>query len=45
MKQECPRYLKTIGKCKALATTLSDINLEDDSDNEDNGILNSFTPL
>ena len=24
MKQECPTYLKTIGKSKALATTLSD---------------------
>ena len=25
MKQECPTYLKSIGKSKALATTLSDI--------------------
>ena len=43
MKQECPTYLKTIGKSKALAATLSDIKLEDDSDNEDDGILNAFT--
>ena len=37
MKQECPTYLKTIGKSKALGTTLSDTELEDD------GILNAFT--
>ena len=43
MKQECPTYLKTIGKSKALAATLSDTESEDDSDNEDNGILNAFT--
>ena len=43
MKQECPTYFKTIGKSKALAVTLSDIELEDDSDNEDDGILNAFT--
>ena len=43
MKQECPIYLKTIGKSKALATTLSDTEPEDDSDNEDDGILNAFT--
>ena len=43
MKQECPTYLKTIGKSKALVTTLSDIELEDDSNNEDDGILNAFT--
>ena len=42
MKQECPTYLKTIGKIKALATMLSDTGPEDDSDNEDDGILNSF---
>ena len=42
MKQECPTYLKTIGKSNALATTLSDIKLEDESDNEDDGILNAF---
>ena len=43
MKQECPTYLKTIGKSKALATTLNDIEPEDDSNNEDDGILNAFT--
>jgi len=43
MKQECPTYLKTIEKSKALATTLSDTEPEDDSDNEDDGILNAFT--
>ena len=43
MKQECPTYLKTIRKSKALATTLSDTEPEDDSDNEDDGILNAFT--
>ena len=43
MKQECPTYLKSIGKSKALAATLSDIKPEDDSDNEGDGILNAFT--
>ena len=43
MKQECRMYLKTIGKSKTLATTLSDTEPEDDSDNEDEGILNAFT--
>ena len=43
MKQECPSYLKTIGKSKALAATLSKTEPEDDSDNEDDGILNAFT--
>ena len=43
MKQECPMYLKFIGKSKTLATMLSDIKPEDDSDNEDDGILNAFT--
>ena len=43
MKQECPTYLKTIVKSKALATTLSYIKPEDDSDNKDDGILNAFT--
>ena len=42
MKQEFPTYLKTIGKRKALAARLSDTEPEDDSDNEDDGILNSF---
>ena len=40
--RSCPTYLKSIGKSKALAATLSDIELEDDSDNEDDGILNAF---
>ena len=43
MKQECPTYLKSIGKSKALATTLSNTEPKDDSDNEDDGILNAFT--
>ena len=43
MKQEYPTYLKTIGKSKALVATLSNTEPEDDSDNEDDGILNSFT--
>ena len=43
MKHECPTYLKSIGKSKALVVTLSDIELEEDSDNEDDGILNAFT--
>ena len=43
MKQECLTYLKTIGKSKALVATLSDTELEDDFDNEDDGILNAFT--
>ena len=43
MKQECPIYLKSIGKSKALAATLSDTEPEDDFDNEDDRILNAFT--
>ena len=43
MKQECPTYLKSVGKSKALAATLSDTEPEDDSNNEDDGILNAFT--
>ena len=43
MKHECPIYLKSIGKSKALAVILSDTEPEDDSDNEDDGILNAFT--
>ena len=43
MKHECPTYLKSIGKSKALAATLSDTEPEDNSDNEDDGILNAFT--
>ena len=43
VKQERPTYLKTISKSKALATTLSDTEPEDDSNNEDDGFLNAFT--
>ena len=43
MKQECLTYLKTIGKSKALATTLSDTEPKDElDDNDDEGILNAF---
>ena len=45
MKQECPTYLKTNGKSKALPATLSDTEPEDDSDNEDDGILNAFNTI
>ena len=38
-----PTYLKTIGKSKVFAATLSDTEPEDDWDNEDDGILNAFT--
>ena len=44
MKQECLTYLKSIRKSKALATTLSDTELEIESDDSDNkGILSAFT--
>ena len=43
MKHECPTYLKSIGKSKAFAVTLSDTEPEDDFDNENDGILNAFT--
>ena len=43
MKHECPTYLKSIGKSKALAATMSDIKSKEDSDYEDDGILNAFT--
>ena len=43
MKLECPTYLKSIGKSNALAAALSDTKSEDDSNNEDDGILNAFT--
>ena len=43
MKHECPTYLKSIGKSKALAAILSDTKLEEDFNNEDDGILNAFT--
>ena len=46
MKQEYPTYLKTIGKSKALSTTLSDTEPEDElDDNNDEGILNAFTAI
>ena len=45
MKQECPTYLKNIRKSKVLATTLSDTEPEDDSENDDEGILNVFTAM
>ena len=46
MKQECPTYLKTIRKSKALTATLSDTEPEDDSDDyDDEGILNAFTAI
>ena len=37
MKQECPTYLKSTGKSKALVATLSDA--------EDDEILNALLPL
>ena len=45
MKHECHTYLKSIGKSKALAATLSDTEPEEDSDNKDDGILNAFTVI
>ena len=45
MNQECSTYLKSIGKSKALAATLSNTEPKDDSDNKDDGILNAFMPL
>ena len=45
MKQECSTYLKSNGKSKALAATLTDTKLKDDSDNEDDGILNAFIAI
>ena len=44
MKQKCPTYLKSIGKSKAFATTLSDTKPETESDDsDDEGILSAFT--
>ena len=43
MKQECPTYLKTIRKSKTLVAMLSDTKPENDSNNEDDGIVNAFT--
>ena len=46
MKQEYLTYLKTIGKSKAFAATLSDTEPEDESnENDDEGILNAFTAI
>ena len=46
MKQECPTYLKSIGRSNALAATLSDTELEIESDDsDDEGILNAFTAI
>ena len=41
MKQECPTYLRTIGKSKALAATSEPEDKSDDNDDE--RILNAFT--
>ena len=43
MKQECPTYLKTTWKSKALAATLSDAEPKDELDNDEEEILNAFT--
>ena len=44
MKQECPTYLKSIGKSNVLAATLSDTELETElDDSDDKGILSAFT--
>ena len=44
MKQECPTYLKLIGKNKALPATLSDTEPETESgDSDDEGILSAIT--
>ena len=44
MKQECPTYLKSIGKRKALADTLSDMESEAESDDSDQeGMVSAFT--
>ena len=44
MKQECQTYLKSVGKSKALAATLSDIKPKIESNDNDNEIiLNGFT--
>ena len=46
MKQECPTYLKSIGKSKALAATLSDIEPEIESDDsDDEQIWSVFTAI
>ena len=46
MKQKCPIYFKSIIKSKALVTTLSDMELETDSDESDqDGIMSAFTTI
>ena len=44
MKQECATYLKSIGKSKALAATLSDSKPKVDSiESDQEGIVSAFT--
>ena len=43
MKHECPTYLKSIEKSKTFVATLSDTDPKEDSNNEDDGLLNAFT--
>ena len=44
MKQECPTHLKSIGKNKALAATLSDSKPKVDSiESDQEGIVSAFT--
>ena len=46
MKQECPTYLKSIGKINALEATLSDTKPEIElDDRDDKGILSAFTAI
>ena len=45
MKYECPTYLKSIRKSKALAVTLSDTEPKNDFNNEVEGTLNAFTTI
>ena len=42
MKHECPTYLKSIGRSKALTATLSDTEPEEDFDNKDDRVLNAL---
>ena len=46
MKQECPTYLKSVWKSKAIVATLSDTESEIELDNsDDENILNVFTVI
>ena len=46
MKQECPTYLKSVGKRKVLAATLSGTKPEIESnDSDDEGILSAFIAI